>query len=116
SQGKIGLSNVGTTDINALVDGFVEIRKSAELGNIMNVFLQLAPGVWYYLNYEGNTLATFASHEPYNTAIRTKAKRGKTGEYAVLESDIAETKMFVSRFRKDYFDIDTPYDFNEPIA
>ncbi|MBW3545817.1 MAG: hypothetical protein KY428_09525 [Bacteroidetes bacterium] len=120
SQGKIGLSNVGTTDVNALVDGFVEIRKSSGLGNqvnnIMNVFLQLAPGVWYYLNFEGNTLSTFSSHEEYNTAIRTKAKRGKAGEYSVLESDIAETKMFVSRFRKDYFDIDTPYDFNEPIA
>ncbi len=118
SLGKIGLSNVGTTDVNALIDGFIEIRKSAEVGNIMNVFLQVAPGVWYYLNFEGNRLTTYSSHEDYNTAIRTKSKasKAKPGEYVVLESDIAETKNYVNRFRKEYLQLDTPYDFNEPVV
>ncbi len=114
SMGKIGLSNIGAHDINAVVDGFVEIRKSAELGNVINVFLQIAPGVWYYFNYESNRLAVFSSGEDFNTAIRTKAKRAKAGEYGVVESDVAETKRYVSRFRKDYLGLDTPYDFSAP--
>lgn len=116
SMGRIGLSNVGTHDINALVDGFVEIRKSAEVGDIINVFLQIAPGVWYYLNYENNRLMAFSSGEDFNTAIRGKSKKAKAGEYMVLESDIAETKRFVGRFRKDYLGLETPYDFNVPTV
>ncbi|EMR03642.1 hypothetical protein [Cesiribacter andamanensis] len=116
SMGKIGLSNVGRTDINALVDGFVEIRKSSEVGNIINVFLQVAPGEWYYLNFEGNRLLAYSSHDAFNTAIRSKSKaaKAKPGEYVIADSDLAETKLFVSRFRRDYFGLDTPYDLNTP--
>jgi hypothetical protein len=116
SMGKIGLSNVGTKDINAVVDGFVEIRKSSEVGNIINVFLQIAPGEWYFLNFEGNRLLAYSSHDDFNTAIRNKSKaaKAKPGDYVIADSDLAETKLFVSRFRRDYFGLETPYDLNIP--
>ena len=118
SINKISVSNVGTEDINAQMDGFVEYRKSADVGTILNIFLQVAPGVWYYFNFEGNRLMTYSSHEPYNTAIRDKSRAGKAkpGEYVVIEGDIAETKRFVDRFRLDYFGLDIPYDLNLPQA
>jgi hypothetical protein len=116
SINKISVSNVGLEDINAQVDGFVEYRKSAELGTVLNIFLQVAPGVWYYFNFEGNRLMTYSSHEPYNEEIRdnSRADKAKPGEYVVIEGDIAETKRFVDRFRLDYFGLEVPYDLNLP--
>ena len=116
SNGKIGLSNVGTTDVNALVDGFIEIRHSFDAGNVINMFLQISPGVWYYFNFEGSRLFTFSSYDVYNEAINSKSKAGKAkpGEYVVTTSDIAETMKFVNNFRKTYYGIETPYELNAP--
>ena len=116
SNGKIGLSNVGTTDVNALIDGFIEIRHSFETGNTINIFLQASPGIWYYFNYEGSRMFTFSSYDEYNKAIDSKSKAGKAkpGEYVVTTSDIAETMKFVNNFRKNYYGIETPYQLNAP--
>lgn len=118
SNGKIGLSNVGETDANALLDGFIEMRRSAGSGNIINIFLQVSPGIWYYFNYEGNRLYTFSSYDAYNTIIKEKSKihKAKPGEYAFTVSDVAETLNFVNRFRRDYYGIETPYQLNTPVA
>ncbi|WP_017731071.1 hypothetical protein [Nafulsella turpanensis] len=118
SNGKIGLSNIGETDANALLDGFIEMRRSAELGNVINIFLQVSPGIWYYFNYEGNRLFTVSSYDAYNEIIKRKSKahKAKPGEYAIATSDVAETLQFVNRFRKDYYGIETPYQLNTPVA
>lgn len=114
SNGKIGLSNIGTSDANALIDGFIEIRQSFDAGDVVNIFLQISPGVWYYFNYEGNRLLTFSSYDEYNDAINSKSKAGKAkpGEYVVATSDIAETMRFVNDFRSVYYGIETPYELN----
>ena len=116
SNGKIGLSNIGLSDANAMIDGFIEIRRSFEAGNIVNIFLQASPGIWYYFSYEGNRLLTFSSYDTYNAEINSKSKAGraKPGEYVIALSDIAETLKFVNRFRKDYYGIETPYELNMP--
>lgn len=116
SSGKIGLSNIGTTDINALIDGFIEIRHTFDAGNVVNVFLQVSPGIWYYFNFEGSRLFTFSSYNEYNSAINSKSKAGKAkpGEYVVTTSDIAETMKFINNFRKNYYGIETPYELNMP--
>ena len=118
SNGKIGLSNIGNKDANALLDGFIEIRHVKDEGNRINIFLQVASGVWYYFSYEGNRLYTFSSYQVYNDEIDKKSKIGKAkpGEYVVTTSDIAETMKFVNRFRKNYFGIETPYELNTPQA
>lgn len=114
SNGKIGLSNIGENDVNALVDGFIEIRRSFETGNVINIFLQLSPGIWYYFNYEGNRLLTFSSYDLYNEEINRKsnAHKAKPGDYVITTTDIAETLKFVNRFRQKYYGIETPYELN----
>ncbi len=118
SNGKIGLSNVGEIDANALIDGFIEVRRSFETGNIVNIFLQLSPGIWYYFNYEGNRLLTFSSYDLYNTEIdrKSNARKAKPGDYVIAKADIAETLKFVNRFRKQYYGIETPYELNAPTG
>jgi hypothetical protein len=118
SNGKIGLSNVGDHDANALIDGFIEIRRTFDAGDVVNIFLQISPGVWYYFNYEGNRLFTFSSYDEYNNAIKDKSKAGKAkpGQYIIAASDIAETMQFVNRFRKNYYGIETPYELNAAPA
>jgi hypothetical protein len=118
SNGKIGLSNVGETDANAMVDGFIEIRRSFDAGNTVNIFLQLAPGIWYYFNYEGNRLLTFSSYDLYNEEIERKsnAHKAKPGDYVITKADIAETIKFINSFRKKYYGVETPYELNAPAA
>ena len=48
STSKIAISNIFGDDINTQVDGFLEIKKD-DIGNdILNLFIQAAPGSWYY--------------------------------------------------------------------
>ena len=47
SVGKLGISNIGATDINAKVNGYVEIRKNPITGDEMYVFF-LSCVFWYF--------------------------------------------------------------------
>ena len=49
SKDKLGLSNILRADLNASIDGFIEIKTSQELGTTMNIFKERtgSPGlVW----------------------------------------------------------------------
>ncbi len=55
SVGKIGLSNTGNVDVNANLDGFVEIKRM-EMGTAIKIFLQVSPSCWYFFHYEEDRL------------------------------------------------------------
>jgi hypothetical protein len=110
NEGPIGLSNILRQDINGIIDGFVEIRKT-ENGDLFNLFLQISPETWYYFNYYENRLITFSSNEEYNDIIssKTNINKAKLGEYVFVPGDIAEALDYVNRFRKSYYGIEEPY-------
>lgn len=115
SSGKLGLSHIIKNDINAALDGFMEFRRT-ENGDEVNIFIQPSPSTWYFLSYLNNRLMIASPYEEFNEIINSKSKASKAGigEFAFYKGTIADALSFVNRFRKDYYDIDEPYQLNLP--
>jgi hypothetical protein len=111
SIGKIGLANILQDDINALVDGFLEIKKT-ETGDVINLFLQFSPRNWYFFNFEENRIITSSSNEAYLNYIadKTNAAKANFGEYFFLDGEMSDALKFVDNFRSTYLNIDEPYE------
>lgn len=81
SNGKIGIGNMGKTQINKYVDGRVELVKKRG-GDILNVYIEIDPNNWYYFNYTRGTMLAVSSNEAFNTALKELKpdKREKAGD------------------------------------
>ena len=108
SLGKLGLSSILDMDINAMMDGFMELKKSSMGADIFNLFLQASPGVWYYFGYEDNNLAVYSSNREFNESISENPKTNS--DLSFIVSDENETVQFINGFRKKYLGIDEAYD------
>ena len=117
TDGRIAISNILRTDINAEFEGFLEIRKTED-GEIINLFIKAAPESWYYFSYENNKLFIFSSNKELNTFVKEKTNIGKTkiGEFQFAPSDLGETLEFIQTFRALYYDIDEPYDLQGDVV
>ena len=103
SVGKIGLASVLKTDINALIDGYIEIRKEANL-DIVELYLEADPQTWYYFKYANNLLLTKAQHGSYDELVAQKVKGDYNtatsyGAYVGYDTDVDQ---FINHFRKDF--------------
>ena len=108
---KIAISNIYREDINTQVDGFLEIKKD-DIGNdILNLFIQAAPGSWYYFNYQDNSLLVYSSNSEFNDEIKSNESSGKLkpGQLILVAGEEAETLDFINTFRKVYLDIEAPF-------
>ncbi|MBT9394579.1 hypothetical protein KLP40_15515 [Hymenobacter sp. NST-14] len=103
SVGKIGLVSVGKKDINALIDGYIEIKKEST-GDAVEIYLEAEPQTWYYLKYSNNVLLTKAQHGSYDEIVGLKAKGdyNTATEYGFYLGDDQEVQLFLNHFRKDY--------------
>ena len=118
NEGKLGLSNIGRNDINGAFEGFMEIKKTEDGGPVFNVFIKASPESWYYFALEDNRLLVHSSNEEFNTIISKKTNGGKAkiGEVAFIPGSDDETLAFINRFRRDYYEIDVPYDLTDDAA
>jgi hypothetical protein len=101
SIGKIGVSNIGDVDINAMVDGYVEVIKSPLTGDELYVFLEVSPTVWYYFGYKGGELGMTSSDSELNTLLTTPPA-GKEKKSEVTFVDTAEALKFKKKFLQIY--------------
>jgi len=113
---KLALSNINQEDVNAKVDGFLEFKKDDTGGDVMNLFIEAAPGSWYYFNFQENSLLIYTSNRDLNQKISDKSNFGKSkpGEMVLIAGDENETLSFLNSFRKTYFGIDEPYNLVYP--
>ena len=113
---KIGLSHVVRDDINAKLDGFMEIRKDETGANVFNIFIQAAPGIWYYMGYSTNQLIIYSSNQDFNDAIQSKSNvdKAKPEELVLAVGTVNETLSFINDFRLNYFGIKEPYNLVSP--
>jgi hypothetical protein len=118
SEGKLGMSNIGRNDINGAFEGFMEIKKTEDGGPVFNVFIKASPEAWYYFGLEDNRLLVQSSNSEFNDIISKKTNSGKAkiGEVAFIPGSDDETLSFINRFRRDYYEIDVPYDLSEYAA
>jgi hypothetical protein len=113
---KLAVSNIFLDDINAKMDGFLEFKKDDTGGDVLNLFIQAAPGSWYFFNYQENGVLVYSSNKAFNAAITEKSNFGsaKPGELVLIAGDENETLKFLNGFRKIYFGIDEPYNLVYP--
>lgn len=118
STDKVGLSNILKYDINALIDGFIEIKRSSERGTIMNIFIQVSSDCWYYFGFEDNRLMIYSSNNRFVDAIASKSNINKAGfgEYVFVDATMQDVLKFVDRFRLEYLGIKDPYEINIPVV
>lgn len=111
SVGKIGVANMGSNDINASADGFLEIKKTED-GDVVNLFLQFSPSTWYFFNFEENRMITSSSNEDYLNYIadKTTATKADFGDYFYLDGELSDALKFVDAFRSVYLNINEPYE------
>ncbi|UII28449.1 hypothetical protein LVD15_08465 [Fulvivirga maritima] len=117
SEGKLGLSNIRSTDLNASLEGFMEITKNEGGGTIFNLFLKASPASWFFFSYEDDQLLVFSSNNIFNDVINKKSNgaKAKIGDLVFAPADKAETLNFINRFRLQYYGIDDIYDLDSEI-
>ena len=109
----VNLSNIGPRDVNAAIDGFVEVKYINEYESLFTLFLQPAPELWVYISYDGNNLTTFSSNERYNSEMLDSSRsRDKFIPIKVGEESIVLD--YINSFRLNYFGIKEPYDLMSP--
>ena len=99
---KIGISNIGDVDINAQVNGYVEIVKSPQTGDEVHLFFELSPSSWYYLVYKGGGLGVTSSDEEINKLLNAPSASGKEKKSDAAFIDAAEAIRFRKRFLQVY--------------
>jgi len=107
SVGKIGLASIGKKDLNAMIDGYIEIKKEAN-GDVVELYLEADPLTWYYLKYTNNVLLCKAQHGSFDEIIGLKAKGdyNTATQYGFYLGDDQEVQTYLTHFRKDY-NVDT---------
>lgn len=103
SYGKIGISNIGETDINAMVDGYVEVIKSPLTGDEVYVFLEISPEKWYYFGVKNGELGIMSSDDAVNQMLNSDTKKDKKSDVVLVEAD--EAVKFRKRFLQTYLGI-----------
>jgi len=113
SSGKISIANLHRQDINAQVEGFLEIKKN-ENGDVINLFLQFSPNSWYFFNFEENRVITASSNDNYLDVIasKTNALKADFGDYFFLDGELNDALRFIDRFRSEYLGIKEPYELD----
>lgn len=117
NEGKLGMSNILSTDINAAFKGFIEIKKDEAGGTVINLFLQASSESWYFFGYEGDRLMIFSSNNNFNTYISTKsnASKANVGELVFYLGNKTEVLDYINRFRRDYYEIEDYYDLGSSV-
>ncbi|MEN7548352.1 hypothetical protein AAG747_10565 [Rapidithrix thailandica] len=100
SEGQLGLVSVGKTEVDAKVNGYVEIPK-LEQDEVANFFFESPSGAWFFFSYQKNNVLALTS-DPLLNEIIDKSK----GDLNL--ADINEINIFVNTYRLNYLGKDDP--------
>ncbi|TLU97865.1 hypothetical protein [Dyadobacter luticola] len=101
SQGPIGVAHFGRNNVNAQMEGLLEIRRGVE-GDEFSLFLQASPDIWYYFDLKQGELGVVSSQIDFNDQITAKSKNVKSKDMSLVSIGQEEKDMFVSRFDDFY--------------
>lgn len=101
STGKIGISNMGRADVNAQVEGQMELRRT-DRGDEFSLYFELSPDVWYFMDYAQNQLGVVSSDVNFNDQILSKARQVKGKDMTLIPLGFEEKAMFLDRFSDFY--------------
>ncbi|WP_187264481.1 hypothetical protein [Pontibacter beigongshangensis] len=104
SVGKLSLAGILKEDINAQLDGYLELRQ--EYGRpVVTLYMQADMYNWYYFSFVDNGLIVDSSDDKFNKVIRSKSKGSReltAVNYGFFVAQPEERTGFVGSFRKSY--------------
>lgn len=77
TKGKIGIASVKGDIVNRSVDGYIEIGKR-RTGDVINIYLELNPLVWYYFSYANGIMQSISSNNEYNSILSSLKENKRT--------------------------------------
>lgn len=103
SVGPLGFSNIGLSDINAKLNGYLEIIKNPVAGDQVNLFVEMSGENWYYFGFKNNEMGIVSSDETFNQLVTAKDKGTRASkDYKVIAVDFAEPIAFRKHFLMTY--------------
>ncbi|MFD2248633.1 hypothetical protein [Pontibacter ruber] len=102
SVGKIGVAGILKDDINATMDGYLELRHDQNGDPAMSLYLQANQYTWYYFNLFENALMLASSDDNFNKIVSSKAKGNRATGYTVYSVDAPEKNQFLKYFSDTY--------------
>ncbi|WP_347157837.1 hypothetical protein [Pontibacter chitinilyticus] len=104
SVGKINLASILKGDINAVMDGYLEMRQDMNGEPAVNLYLQADPYTWYYFSFAENNLSLGSSDDKFNKAVSSKSKgsRGASLNYGFFPAEAIEKNQFMEHFSTTY--------------
>ena len=109
----LNLSNIGSQDINAAIDGFVEFKNTGQYQYLINIFLQPVPEFWVYMSYDGKALTTLSSNDRFNSEM-SEIVSTKDKFISIRVTDEDDVLNYINDFRLRYFGIKEPYNLMSP--
>jgi hypothetical protein len=95
SKGKLNVSNILKKDINAQVPGYIEVKRGPD-ADVVNIYLEPMPSLWYHFNFDNNVLMVTSSDETFNALVAKKKNSG------LVMGEAMDKAAFVNSFRKSY--------------
>lgn len=104
SVGGISVASSMKEDINARMNGYLELKQDMYGDPVVNLYLQADPYTWYYFSYFENGLSMTSSDDKFNKAVSSKSKggRGSTSSYGIYEAAPIEKNEFLQYFQSTY--------------
>jgi hypothetical protein len=103
SMGKIGVSNLGRQDVNAQMDGMLEIRRT-DRGDEFSLYLEASPDVWYFIDFAQKQVGVVSSEIDFNDQVLARSRNARTKDMQLITLGPEEKSLFTDRF----------YDFYQP--
>ncbi|MBO0951890.1 hypothetical protein [Fibrella forsythiae] len=108
SIGKLGVSNLQNVDINAQMDGYIEIRKGGN-GDELSLYMAASDEVWAFYDYHptGNggagQLAIITSDQETNDKLTALLNNNKSKSLlSIVPATEDEKALFVERYESQY--------------
>jgi hypothetical protein len=106
STGFIGVGAAGKNYAGRLMEGKFEIIRRRS-GDVLNIYFEPIPSVWFYFNYQRGVLQAYSSEEKFNTAIdgmkpekrELKEKDGQEPYQFMLSTERKKTE-FLKRMKE----------------
>ena len=113
---KLNLANIGESEVNASLNGFLEITKNKSSDYTLSLFIQPGPDYWCFFKYNKKELIVFSSFEDFNKEVFEIRKSQKDKYLWPDYGDEKITLKFVDNFLKKYFGINEPYNLSSPSS
>jgi hypothetical protein len=102
NRGRVGISNIGETDINAMMNGYFEIVKNNLTGDEIYLFLEVSDSEWYYLGFKNGQMGIVSSDFEMNQALQGKDTGKSNKDYEVIAVDLKEAMDYRKKFLINY--------------